>query len=173
MNSPGSENLRMLARYHRWAGRVLLEHLEPFSDDVWYRDEGLFFQSIHATLNHLLLVDRLWPGRLREEPIPFNGLDEILEPEREGLIRALEAEWQRIIDYVDSLDDEAAAGLARFRDSQGIERQMPRGPLLQHLANHGTHHRGQISAVITRLGGTAPPMDLGYYLYELAEQGDQ
>lgn len=172
MISPGWENLRMLARYHQWAGQVLLAYLEPLPDDAWYRDEGLFFRSIHGTLNHLLLVDRLWPERLREGNPQFQGLDEILEPERAGLLRALEAEWQRIIDYVDGLQEAEVGGQARFIDSQGNPRAMPRGPMLQHLVNHGTHHRGQISAVVTRLRGVAPPMDLGYYLYERAEAGE-
>jgi uncharacterized damage-inducible protein DinB len=44
----------------------------------------------------------------------------------------------------------------------------PIAPALAHFFNHQTHHRGQITALLTRLTGQAPQLDLIYYLREAA-----
>src|SRR5690348_3933656 len=74
-----------LAGYHVWAQRRLLDSLMPVADADYHADHGLFFRSIHRTLNHLLLVDLLWQGRLTGKPFPVNGLDQELVKERDRL----------------------------------------------------------------------------------------
>ena len=50
-----------LARYHAWATqRLVASNLQGLSDDEWHRDCGLFFRSVHRTVNHLLLTDNIW-----------------------------------------------------------------------------------------------------------------
>lgn len=169
-NTVSQENLEMLARYHRWAGERLLSDLESISDEEWYRDEGLFFDSIHGTLNHLLLVDQLWLGRLLGRPITISGLDQQLHEKRQPLIRALRAQWQAAIDYAKSADATEGIPETRFINTRGEEYQLPKVPIFQHIVNHGTHHRGQISAVLTRNGHPAPELDLGYMLYDEADE---
>lgn len=161
--------LERLGRYHQWAGEILLNHLAPLDDDTWYRDEGLFFGSIHHTLNHMLLVDRIWLGRIQENPYKFNGLDDELEAERDAVIDALREQWRTVRDYVESGDVTGPKAEADITNTQGQRFTLEKAAMFQHLVNHGTHHRGQISAVLTRLGHPAPAMDLGYMLYEEAD----
>jgi len=163
---PDQQNIEMLARYHRWAGERLLTQLAPLNADEWFRDEGLFFKSIHGTLNHLLLVDRLWLGRLIEKPININGLDDILYESREELIVALRQQWQVVLDYAASGDAFDGQSRVRFTNTRNEIYELNKFTIFQHLINHGTHHRGQISAVLTRCGYPAPELDLGYMLYE-------
>jgi uncharacterized damage-inducible protein DinB len=161
-------SLERLGRYHQWAGDILLDHLAGLDDDAWYRDEGLFFRSIHRTLNHLLLVDRIWLGRIREKPYEFNGLGDELEVDRHALVAALREQWQAVRDYIESGDAIGSKTESDITNTQGQRFTLEKVAMLQHLVNHGTHHRGQISAVLTRLGHPAPAMDLGYMLYEEA-----
>jgi uncharacterized damage-inducible protein DinB len=56
-----------LARYNVWATRKLFEHVDALSDDEYRRDVGLFFKSVHGTLNHLLVGEHLlWYPRFAE-----------------------------------------------------------------------------------------------------------
>ena len=47
----------LLARYGLWATRRLFEHVDALSDEEYRRDAGLFFKSVHGTLNHLLAAE--------------------------------------------------------------------------------------------------------------------
>ena len=80
-----SEWLGASARYNRWMNDKLFGLAATLSDEARKRDSGAFFKSIHGTLNHLLLADRVWLGR-------FNGLtlpNELMAP---GGIRSLDQE---------------------------------------------------------------------------------
>ena len=54
---------RTLARYNRWMNERLYDCCERIPDAVRKEDSGAFFKSIHGTLNHLLVADRIWMGR--------------------------------------------------------------------------------------------------------------
>lgn len=165
----GKRYFLTLARYHRWAHGVLMRCVDLVGDEDYDRDLGLFFGSIHRTLNHILLVDRLWYGRFIGDPPAFRGLDETLIDEREPLADALDEQAQIIAHYVEEFPEARFEGNLRYTDSGGMDRELPFAPLLAHVFNHGTHHRGQISAAITRLGHPAPEMDLPYYLIETSQ----
>ena len=52
-----------MARYNRWMNDKLYGHCATLADADRKADMGAFFGSIHGTLNHLLLADRVWMGR--------------------------------------------------------------------------------------------------------------
>src|SRR5580658_284409 len=58
-----TEHCRALARYNRWMNEKLYGVASELTDEERKRDRGAFFKSIHGTLNHLLLADRVWMGR--------------------------------------------------------------------------------------------------------------
>lgn len=159
-------SLRQMASYHRWANEVLAEGVRRVDESDYRRDVGLFFGSLHGTLNHVLLVDRLWYARFTGETFEPEGLDEELEPDRSALLERIDERSRNWIDYVDDLDDTDLERSLTYHNTKGIRRKLRRGPALLHVFNHGTHHRGQVSAGLTRLGHEAPEMDLFYFLLE-------
>ena len=157
----------LMAEYHGWAYALLFEAVDALDDERYRLDAGLYFRSIHGTLNHLLLVDHLWYGRLVEDPWPLGTLADELESDRAALKAQLLARsgvWRR---YLDALSDEALAGVAGFRKIDGTPARLPRASCVLHVFNHGTHHRGQVTAAVTQFGGRAPEIDLPYFLYTL------
>ena len=157
----------LMAQYHHWAFERLYAEIESIDEDEYRRDAGLYFGSIHDTLNHLLLVDHVWHGRLVQQPFATSSLRDTVECERVALRDRLLARGAVWIDYLAALDDTALAGAASFNKIDGSPATLPRASCVLHVFNHGTHHRGQISAVLTRLGASAPEMDLPYFLYTL------
>jgi len=153
-----------LAGYHIWADTRLLEALEPLSDADYHADRGLFFRSVHRTLNHLLLVDLLWHGRLTGQPFAVSGLDQELVKERERLAEEMLGAAQTLKNLVEKLDDAQLESTSAYLDTEGNRREYPRCLQLAHAFNHATHHRGQVTAVITRLGLESPVLDLPYFL---------
>jgi uncharacterized damage-inducible protein DinB len=150
-----------LARYNAWANRRLYEAAADLSDAQYRADRGAFFKSVHGTLNHLLVTDRVWMRRITGEGDAPDRLDAILFDDFSQLRAAREAEDQRIVDHVTSLGEAQLAGVIRYRRVSTPDfHEQELAPALAHLFNHQTHHRGQAHAILTALTGRAPELDL-------------
>lgn len=159
-----SRHLITMARYHGWAYQVLLDGLTQVGEDNYRRDAGLFFGSIHQTLNHLLLVDRLWFGRFTDHPYPVRHLGQEICAGREELAKALIQQAGQWVAFSETAHAASFPERLSYQNTEGKPRNMPYFETLMHVFNHGTHHRGQVSAAMTRMGYAAPEMDLFYFL---------
>jgi uncharacterized damage-inducible protein DinB len=152
------------ARFNAWANQRLYEAVGAIDDDEYRADRGVFFRSLHGTLNHLLASDRIWMRRITGTGDAPERLDAILFDDFASLRAAREAEDRRIVDHVGRLTEAELAGVIRYRRVSTPEVfEQPLGPALAHLFNHQTHHRGQAHAVLTGLGRAAPELDLLYF----------
>lgn len=157
----------MLAAYNAWANRRLYAAAVVLADDQYRADTGLFFKSLHGTLNHLLATDRIWMQRFTGEGEAPDRLDAILHDDLAGLRAARESEDHRITGWIGDLDDAALTGTFSYRRITTPEVfTQPLAPALFHLFNHQTHHRGQCHAGLTRLVGEAPALDLLFFQRE-------
>jgi uncharacterized damage-inducible protein DinB len=151
----------MLALYNRWANQRVYDAAARLPDADYRADRGAFFKSVHGTLNHLLVGDRIWMRRFTGEGEAPTRLDAILHEDFAELRAAREAEDARIIRYVEGLDDAALAGRLRYRTIvKPADIEQPLAPALMHFFNHQTHHRGQVHCLLTGLTGDAPSLDL-------------
>lgn len=159
--APLRTHLRLMARYHLWATRALLRHVELVPEADYRRDLGLFFGSVHGTLNHLLLAEReIWHPRLAQGQSPARALDAELEPERTALGAQLLATAGAWCALVDAWPLARLRGTLEYRRSNGQSVTVASAAALAHVFNHGTHHRGQVSAALTALGRPCPELDL-------------
>jgi uncharacterized damage-inducible protein DinB len=152
---------RQLAVYNRWANARLYGATLELSDLSYRLNTGVFFGSLHGTLNHLLLTDRLWLKRLTGEGSHPDGLNAILYEDRAELVRARIAEDDRLISVVQSYDDAALANMHSYKTTSGMPQTQILADILLHVFNHQTHHRGQAHACLSILtGGEPPSLDL-------------
>src|ERR1700712_2435729 len=98
------EYFEQRAAYNHWANARLYQAALALSDDDYRRDVGAFFKSMHGTLNHLLLTDRLWMKRLTGEGDHPDKLNAIIHEERRALALARAEEDDRIVRYIAGLD---------------------------------------------------------------------
>src|SRR5579862_4170469 len=108
----------MYAAYNAWVNERLYDAAARIPDADYRADRGAFFGSLHGTLNHLLLGDRIWMHRFRGEGDEPTELDAILFEDFAGLRRAREREDVRIVAYVDTLDDVLLAGTIRYQSTR-------------------------------------------------------
>jgi uncharacterized damage-inducible protein DinB len=153
-------HFRTLAAYNRWANRRLYDAAARLSDADYRADRGAFFGSLHGTLNHILVTDRIWLQRLTGRGEAPHQLDAILFERLADLTVAREDEDERIGAFVGRLDNAALAAPISYRNMKGLAFTNPLGALIAHLFNHETHHRGQAHAILTGLGQDAPSLDL-------------
>ncbi len=157
-----------LARYHVWATARLLGALAPLRDDNYRRDVGLFFKSIHGTLSHLLVGEHIWFPRFSEGASPRLALNAELEPDRRALDARLRAGTVRWGPLIAAIDASRFSGTLDYTTTRGVPASLPFAATLGHVFNHGTHHRGQITAALTALGQPCPELDLVYMLQQEA-----
>lgn len=147
------DHCRTMARYNRWMNARIYEACARLSDDDRKRDMGAFFGSIHGTLNHLLLVDRLWMGRFLGEPYPIRSLDQELCSGFATLREEREREDARIVEWIDSLCAEDVEGELTYTSAMDRQpRHFPFRLALAHFFNHQTHHRGQVTTLLSQNG---------------------
>ena len=165
------EYFRTLARYNQWANRRIYAACAQLSEAEHMKPRPAFFKSIHGTLNHILVGDRVWLGRFTGHPAPIASLDQILYGDFAGLKVAREAEDATIIRHVDHLDMPTLNSTLRFTTMDGTARSLAMRFALGHFFNHQTHHRGQAHGLLSATSVAPPPLDLPIYLYERESAG--
>lgn len=159
------DHFRMFADYNRWANRLVYAAAAELSDAEYRQDKGAFFGSLHRTLNHILTADRIWMKRFTQQGEAPTRLDAVLHDDLAGLAAARAAEDERIIDWIDGLDQARLAAHFTYTPltrPEKIEQRL--GPTLSHFFNHQTHHRGQAHAILTALGRPSLTLDLVFFL---------
>lgn len=142
-----------MASYNRWMNGKLYDCCARLSDEERKRDAGAFFKSIHGTLNHLLLGDRVWLGRFTGKPFAVKALNQELYSDFEEL-RAERAKTDDAIDaWLFSLTDaDFAADLVYTSVVSPKPRRYPLWFAVTHFFNHQTHHRGQLTTLLMQRG---------------------
>lgn len=157
------EQYRALARYNSWMNRKLYLLSAALNDDQRKRDRGAFFRSIHGTLNHLLLTDRVQVSRFvaqplvsrdqRGNPIEIRALSQELYPDFEVLRREREETDRFIEGWTQALTPDQIAGDLHYRAmADGNWHRHPKWWAITHMFNHQTHHRGQITQMLQEAG---------------------
>lgn len=149
-----------LADYNQWANERIYSACEQLESTSYHQSRQAFFDSIHGTLNHLLLTDQIWMGRITGTAYEFTSLRDELYPTFSLLKSARQAEDQRIIAYIQDLPPEAILVEVSYSNSTGQQYCQPLWQCLTHLFNHQTHHRGQVHQMLGEANIATPVLDL-------------
>lgn len=161
----------MMARYNAWQNAQVTKAVVDLPLAEVTADRGAFFGSILGTLSHLYWGDWIWMSRFDggsappERARPGGGLPVTTD------LFATAAAWSadrfrldgRISAWAGAVDDLALAGdLSWYSGAAGRDMHAPMARVVTHFFNHQTHHRGQVHAMLTSLGLTAPVSDLAF-----------
>lgn len=144
---------QLMARYNEWMNARLYALCASLPDAALRQDRGAFFGSIYATLNHIAYGDLAFMSRFTGKPeaVPEPGADlfgtfERLRSERAELDR-------RILAWSESLTPSWLEQTLTYRSKiDGNTRTLPRWVLVTHMFNHQTHHRGQVTTLLSQMG---------------------
>ena len=130
--------LQQLARYNQWANGRLYKAAFDLPEDIYRRDVGAFFKSLHGTLNHLLVVDRMWLKRLTGEGEHPDRLDAIIHEDKRLLALDRAEQDDRIIKTVDEISPAALGDTIEYANLSGKSFEQRRCDVLMHVFNHHT-----------------------------------
>ncbi|HIK15073.1 MAG TPA: damage-inducible protein DinB [Leptolyngbyaceae cyanobacterium M33_DOE_097] len=154
------QHFQMLAHYNALANQKLYDACAQLSDAERKLIRPAFFKSIHGTLNHIMVGDRIWFGRFAGQEVPSTGLDTILYDNFAELQQARLKEDTRILEFVATLTEAFLAQSITYRNNAGVVHTDPTDVLLAHLFNHQTHHRGQVHDMLSQTEVAPPSLDL-------------
>lgn len=162
-------HFQMMAGYGTWANQHLIAASRAISSDDYFLDRGAFFGSVHGTLNHIIVGDRIWFGRITGEDSGLTELGAQLFDTLDGVAAARESEDARIQHIIDDMDESDFIRTLTYETIVSPATiKTPMCQVLTHVFNHATHHRGQVHTLLSQAGIAPPSLDMIVYLRELA-----
>ena len=156
-------NFKRYAHYNQWMNIKLYKAIAKLSQHQYEQDMGAFFGSIKITLNHILVWDITWLQRMSEHSIKYKSLLELQDLVRptshtqivhdkfEDLQVARQELDQTIINFCNELKEQDLNSIFSYRNLSGHQFNKNFGGAIQHVFNHQTHHRGQITTLLSQM----------------------
>lgn len=166
------DHVRLMAQYNQWMNRKVYEAAAQLPGEKLSEDKGAYFSSVLGTLNHLMIGDTIWLKRLAAHPASHESLDPLRDREHpkaldqllytrlDELQAAREAIDEIIIAWCNELSDGDLQHKLHYKSMAGQPSVKNFGSLLLHLFNHQTHHRGQITTLLSQEGLDVGATDL-------------
>ncbi len=156
-------DINLLYEFNYWAKARMLGAVDALSEELLYNDLKTSFGTLHGTLVHICAAEDVWLQRLTGTASP-----KFLAAADMPNYTAVKSKWGEVekgmLSYVHSLNEEQLQKTFTFLNIKGEPVSNVLWQTLQHLVNHGTYHRGQITSMIRQLGGTPANTDLiGFY----------
>jgi uncharacterized damage-inducible protein DinB len=151
------DELETLIEYHYWARDRLLAAVATLPPEQFTEDRGNSFPSVRDTLAHLIGAEWVWCARWMGESPQFPPSTEYQE--LTDIRRAWVEQERKIRAVLQRLGPEDVSKLVEYTGFSGHCQSQPFWQMLQHLVNHGSYHRGQVTTMLRQLGA-APPKSL-------------
>lgn len=153
-------DLRLLLDYNYWARDRLLDAVQSLTPEQFTRDLGNSFKSVRDTLAHIYLAEWVWYSRWQgESPTAMPPTDPFTD--LAALRRAWSEHEAKMSRFLESLDERGVGRVFEYRMMNGQPGASPFWQMLQHVVNHGSYHRGQVTTMLRQLGvAPAKSMDL-------------
>jgi uncharacterized damage-inducible protein DinB len=157
---------RRFALYNQWANTRLYKACAELPEADYMAPREAFFGSIHRTLNHLLLVDRIWLSRIGGGAPIADPLDTELYTDFATLRPARVEQDQIIIGYIAAQTEATLDDMKSYANASGEPQETRHSVILHHYFNHQAHHRGQVHDMLSQTPVAPPPLDMIYFVRE-------
>ncbi len=146
-----NEDLRTLLDFHYWARDRMLDGVQPLTPEQFTRDLGSSFRSVRDTVVHIYAAEWVWHMRWRG-----GSPAALLPPDQFPDVATIRATWldheQQVRALVDELGEAGVARVMPYTLFSGVSSASPFWQMLQHVVNHASYHRGQVTTMLRQLG---------------------
>jgi uncharacterized damage-inducible protein DinB len=138
----------------------MLDALEPLTPEQFTRDLGSSFKSVRDTVAHTYAAEWAWYQRWQgQSPTALLPADQF--PDVASIRSAWTSHEAKMRAFVDALGDDSVNRVIDYKLLTGAEGSSPIWQMLQHVVNHASYHRGQVTTMLRQLGATpSKPMDM-------------
>jgi len=156
------DDIQLLYRYNRWANATILNAVAPLSKDDFSRKLGGSFPSVRETLVHIMGAEWIWLRRWKGVSPPA-----LLSAAEFPNLNSIKHRWPEIeaeqMEFVAGITDALLQQPLKYVNLKGQVFEYPLGREMQHLVNHGSYHRGQVTNFLRQLGAQPVATDLLVY----------
>jgi uncharacterized damage-inducible protein DinB len=159
------EEIRVLYEYDAWANHRLLDAAKALTQEQFTRDMGSSFPSVRDTLAHIMGGQWIWLER-------WQGRSATSLPAATDYadLLSLRKRWAEVennlLNFVRGLTMERLASVDEYKTQTAGTFSCPLWQIMQHLVNHGTYHRGQVTTLLRQLGAKSVSTDLSFFYRE-------
>ena len=150
------QDTRNLITFHYWARNRMLDAVQPLTPEQFTREVGGSFGSVRNTVVHTLSAECIWLSRWKGE-----NPGRMLIPENFPDLATVRKAWldqeESLRSFLAALDEAGIQQVIRYKTLAGVDSASPLWQMLQHVVNHATYHRGQVTTLLRQLGA-APPL---------------
>jgi uncharacterized damage-inducible protein DinB len=163
------KDIRQLYEYNRWANARMLDVVSALTAEQFTKDLSSSFASLRETIVHILSAEWIWLKRWQgESPKAMFDAKDFFE------LDLLKAKWAEVeneqADFINSLKDESLEEAIAYVNTKGEEWKYPLSQMMQHVVNHSSYHRGQVTTMLRQLGAKAVPLDLLVFIDEKSKK---
>jgi uncharacterized damage-inducible protein DinB len=154
-----TQDVEFLNEYNRWANARMLDAASKLSSEQFAADLKSSHQSVRDTLAHILAAEWIWLERwLGTSP------KALLDPADFPTVDSLKSRWNEVEAnyqaFIGTLSDESLEKVITYTNTRGEVWKYPLAEMIQHVMNHSTYHRGQVTTMLRQLGAEVTPLDL-------------
>jgi len=154
-----TQDVEFLNEYNRWANARMLDAASKLGSEQFTADLKSSHQSVRDTLAHILAAEWIWLERwLGTSP------KALLDPADFPTVASLKTRWSEVEAnyqaFIGTLSDESLEKVITYTNTRGEVWKYPLAEMIQHVMNHSTYHRGQVTTMLRQLGAEVTPLDL-------------
>jgi uncharacterized damage-inducible protein DinB len=148
-----------LNEYNKWANARMLELASKLTSEQFAADLRSSHRSVRDTLAHTLAAEWIWLERWKG-----TSPEALLTASAFPTIESLRERWTEVeqdyTEFLSGLSEDALEKVIAYTNTRGEQWKYPLGSMIQHLMNHSTYHRGQVTTMLRQLGAEVRPVDL-------------
>jgi uncharacterized damage-inducible protein DinB len=157
--------MTLLFTFNDWANKRAVKASAALTAEQFNKPLGNSFSSVRDTLVHMYGAENVWLQRFRGgSPSAFPDSSQITD------LASLESKWNPaaadLLNFVSGLSQADLDRVFEYKTMNFGVYSNPMWQSLQHVVNHGTYHRGQITTMLRQLGAQPILTDLMHFYRE-------
>jgi uncharacterized damage-inducible protein DinB len=154
-----SDDFKILYPYNAWANQRTVDACATLSPEQFTRDLESSFRSVRDTIVHVMVDEQVWLERWK---LKWDGTyrKESEFPDLDSVRHAWRGIEPELLAFIGGVSYEDVRRIVPHKNAAGVDFRMPLWQLMQHLVNHATYHRGQITTLVRQAGGKPIATDL-------------
>ncbi|WP_028553076.1 DinB family protein [Paenibacillus sp. UNC451MF] len=158
--------------YHVWANDKIFNHLKTLPRDTYDAVIQSVFPSLSKALIHIYRVDVMWLGAISGDSYEHmvTEIQRVLKETKGIGLEDLQQLYHQAAEQFQAFFANNDMDVVKaYPHPQYGTLNASNADIVQHLVNHGTYHRGNITAMLRQQGHPGIPTDYAFYLYEVRD----
>jgi uncharacterized damage-inducible protein DinB len=153
------QEIKLLHAYNAWANNRFFDALATLPTEQYVQDMKSSHGGIHGTLTHIVGAEKIWLSRWLANPDAM-----ILKAVDVGSLAELRSIWEKVgydmAKFLGTMSDKKLQETFSMKTSKGTTLTHVYWQAIQHMVNHSSYHRGQITTMLRQLQVDPPSTDL-------------